>query len=85
MPNECATMKEIGKMFGMTSHKVGKALKEMGFRTEEGKPSDKAFALGLVEQKWTQDHQHYLWAWHRQKTVGLLEQAGLRRIASDVP
>lgn len=72
-------------MFGMTSHKIGKALEEMGFRTEDHRPSCKAFSLGLVERRFTEDHQHYLWAWHHEKTVALLEQAGLRRIASDVP
>lgn len=74
------TMKEIGKLFGVTSHVVGRKLKELGLRTDEGKPSRKAHEEGYCGQKWTQDAQHYLWAWHQGKTVEALEAAGMKRV-----
>ncbi len=58
------TMKEIGAEFGVTSHAIGKKLKELGLRTADGKPSSRAFDDGYCDQKWTQDEKHYLWAWH---------------------
>lgn len=75
------TMKEIGNLFGITSHAVGRALKQSGYRTFNGKPSAEAFGSGMVQQKWTDDYCNYLWAWNVQKTVPLLEQAGFERKA----
>ena len=60
MPNEFEIMREIGKVFGVSSHTVGRKLKELGLRTTDGKPSSEAFARGLVERKFTDDRQHYL-------------------------
>jgi len=85
MPNEVTTMREIGRLFGVTNHTIGRKLKELGFRTADGKPSSEAFNRGLVEQKWTDDHQHYCWVWHVNKTVPLLEQAGLVKKSPDCP
>ncbi len=73
------TMKEIGAVFGVTSHKVGKKLKELGFRTPQGRPSQRAFNEGYVQQRWAWESEVYLWAWHRDKTTALLEQAGMER------
>lgn len=74
------TMKEVGAEFGMTSHAVGKKLKELGLRTKEGKPSSRAYDEGFCEQKFTQDYSHYLWAWHLGKTLTVLEAAGMKRV-----
>jgi len=74
--DEYATMKEIGTVFGVSSHTVGRKLLELGYRTEKKKPSGKAFQEGMVQQKHTFDYANYLWAWHREKTVAVLEQAG---------
>jgi hypothetical protein len=76
MHHEYVTMKEIGQIFGMTSHKVGSALKAMGLRNRDGKPSDRAHQEKLVRQKWTEDGANYLWAWHVDKTVAFLVEAG---------
>ena len=74
------TMKEIGTLFGLSSHKIGNKLKDMGLRTREGKPSHRAFDEGLVQQRWDDDRPVYLWAWHRDKTAALLEANGFERI-----
>jgi hypothetical protein len=74
------TMKELGTLFGLSSHKIGRKLKDLGLRTQEGKPSQRAFAQGLVRQRWDEDRPVYVWAWHKDKTVALLKQAGMERI-----
>ncbi len=74
------TMREIGQVFGTTSHKVGKKLKEIGLRTLSGKPSRTAFEGGLCDQRWTQDMTHYCWAWHTERTVRLLRESGFGEI-----
>lgn len=78
--NEYKTMKEIGALFGMSSHAVGKALKARGLRTTGGKPSAEAFQGGWVRQKFTFDGANYLWAWNAAKTISLLEQVGMTRL-----
>ena len=44
--DEYATMKDIGTVFGVSSHAVGRKLLELGYRTEKKKPSGKAFHEG---------------------------------------
>ncbi len=70
--SEYTTMKEIGKPLGLTSHEVGKRLKELGMRTSDGKPSWTAFQNKLVEQLW--EGENYLWGWHAEKTTNILTQ-----------
>lgn len=70
-------MKEIGKVFGLTSHQIGRKLKELGLRTPEGKPSRLAFNLGLPGQRIHEEH--FAWSWLVPETIQLLEEAGLKR------
>lgn len=68
------TMKELGaKLGGMSSHVIGRKLKELGLRTGEGKPSRQAFEQQLVSQRFTDDGSHYLWAWS-ERTIHLLAE-----------
>ena len=80
MNSDYKTMREIGKLLGTTSHKVGKRLKELGLRTEAGKPSRRAFEAGLCNQRWTQDMMNYCWAWKREETIRLLQEHGFGEI-----
>jgi hypothetical protein len=73
-------MKEIGKLFGITSHAVGKRLKEIGLRTSGGKPSHTAFAGGYCATHWTSDGMNYCWAWEKTKTMVALEGTGLKTV-----
>jgi len=72
---EYKTMKEIGQGLAMTSHEVGKRLKALGLRTRDGGPSQEAFRHKLVAQKWTDDHNHYIWAWRGDAIGKLLADA----------
>jgi hypothetical protein len=78
--SEYWTMKQIGEVFGISSHVVGRKLKALGYRTPSGKPSSEAFGAGLVQQKFTDDYANYLWAWDKDRTVRLLEESGMKKL-----
>ena len=79
--DEYKSMKELGQEFGLTSHKIGRTLKDIGLRTEEGKPSHTAFEQGYVKRRWAEQRSDiYLWVWHYDKTVAALESAGVKRV-----
>ncbi len=77
MSDEFWTMKQIGAAFGVSSHVIGKRLKEIGLRTADGKPSRVAFDGGYCAPHWTSDGEHYCWAWERTKTIEALQRSGL--------
>jgi hypothetical protein len=66
------TMKEIGLRLSLTSHQVGKALKSLGLRTQDGKPSQTAFERHLCAQLWDSSGEHYLWAWDVDRVTPLI-------------
>ena len=82
MNNTFCTMRQLGEVFGVSSHVIGRALKQMGLRTQDGKPTYRAQENGLVmlaagPQPWVP-----LWLWHRELTTALLEDAGFECISS---
>jgi hypothetical protein len=79
------TMTELGRCFGLTSHQIGRKLKEIGLRTADGKPSQAAFQGGLCSQRWSRDHENYCWAWHQEKTSEALRRAGLKGAKDQCP
>jgi hypothetical protein len=79
MSEEFWTMKQIGQVFGVTSHVIGMQLKEIGLRTAEGRPSQAAFDGGYCAPHWTSDGRNYCWAWEKTKTLEALERTGLPR------
>jgi len=65
------TMRHLGTLLGVSSHVVGRKLMEVGFRTSERRPSEKAKDSGLtktvfVEQGFALD------LWHLEKTLAVL-------------
>jgi hypothetical protein len=78
--NEFSSMTDLGRMFGATSHVMGRWLIEIGLRTDDKKPSREAFAAGYVEQAPTgRGNGGYFWVWNTEKTITALEKAGHRR------
>jgi hypothetical protein len=77
-----SSLTELGAVFGVTRNAIGKRLKELGLRTHEGKPSQKAFNEGFVSQRWGIDRDVYNWVWHQEKTIAELEQSGLKKAES---
>jgi len=73
------TQGQIGQLFGVSSHQIGRWLQEVGLRTEEGKPSRAAHEGKFCDTAPSRG-QGYCWAWRPAKTVPALEQAGHRRV-----
>lgn len=72
MSDEYASLTEIGKELGVTSHVVGAKLKQLGLRTPDGKPSSPAFNEGFVAQRPSRGIDTYFYVWHRTKVLALL-------------
>lgn len=72
------SLTQLGEIFRVSSHQVGRWLVEIGLRTPDNKPSRTAFADGYVEQMPSRN-QGYNWCWHADKTVAALEAAGRYR------
>ena len=81
--NEFLSMRELGKELEkklgrkVTSHNIGKMLKEVGLRTDDGKPSQRAFDDGFVSKEPTGVNDGYFYVWHVEKTLAVLREAGL--------
>ena len=73
--HEYESMRDLGKRYGISSHKIGKLLVALGLRTVAGRPSARAFELGLVKTASTGrgDENGYFYVWHVAKTTKLLD------------
>jgi hypothetical protein len=76
--DEFKRMTDLGKLFGVSSQKIGKWLTEIGLR-EDGSPSGVAFAGGYVKSAANGRNDGYFWVWHATKTLAALQEAGHRR------
>ena len=69
------TLTQLGQLFGVSSHNVGKWLKSLGLRDEEGLPTKKAHDGRYCKQTLAGD-KGTLWVWESEKTVAALKEAG---------
>ena len=67
------TQTQLGKLYGVSSHQIGKWLKNLGLRTEDGKPSKKAIRDGMVKQAPSTQPGTYFWNWHKAKTCAVFD------------
>ena len=72
------SLTELGKMYGVSSHKIGKWLRDLGLRTEEGRPSRMAFSGGFVAQRPSRGIGTYYYVWNASKTRELFDEKGCR-------
>ena len=79
MSDEFLSMTELGKFYGVSSHKMGKWLVDLGFRTKYMKPSKAAFEGGLVNQVLSSQPGTFYYQWHAEKTMQALDKAGYKR------
>jgi len=82
--NEFMNMKQIGKLYGKTSHQVGRELKELGYRSTDGKATKRALSENMAVLQ--RDAEHPQWVcvmWNKAKVCELLEDFGWKRIADD--
>ena len=82
--NEFDSMTDLGTIFGVTSHKLGKWLVAIGLRTSDKKPSQKAFDEGFVTSAPTGRGAGYFYLWHRERTIQAVEAAGHFRVDQEI-
>ncbi len=72
---EYISLRQLGQLFGDTSHTVGKWLKALGLRDAEGLPTRNAHEGRFCKMKSAGD-KCTLWVWHSEKTVAVLKKNG---------
>lgn len=77
MNSDWTNMRELGRLFGRTSHDVGRILKHHGYRADDGKPTKKSFDSELVREHFCSGY--YSWLWHLERTAALLETLGWKK------
>ncbi len=79
---EFSTLTDIGKMFGVSLHAIGKWLAALGLRVVGGDPTPTAKARGLVKTAPTGrgEGEHPFFIWHTALTANALEDAGHRQV-----
>lgn len=76
-------MNELGRLFGVSGRVVGSRLKELGLRDRWGNPTWQAESQRLTDYNYER-HGTYTKLWHVERTVRILEDAGLE-LASPAP
>ena len=77
---EYCNMKTIGQLYGLSSHKVGRELRDCGYR-QDGKPTKKAYSEGMAVVRHDPEHPEWIsYLWHRAKVTELLEDFGFRKV-----
>ena len=73
------SMTDLGKLFGVSSHIIGRWLTRIGLRTPHGNPSRTARDQGMIRAipNGRNDDKYHIW--HTEKTVAALEKAGHKR------
>lgn len=77
-------MQDMGQLFGLSAHAIGKRLKQLGWREPDGTPSQAAEDAGLVGQARTvislgrhRKLERTVTVWHRQRLYDALIASGL--------
>lgn len=75
------TMKNIGGSYSLTSHQLGKILKQHGFRDDQkpSQPTSLAEYCRMIRKRFDSDGTHFIWEWHVKRTCMLLERLGHER------
>jgi len=80
MTGEYLSQTELGRHYGVSSHKIGSWLVELGLRNAQKKPSTKAFEGGFVSQRESRQPDTYFWVWQAEKTMKAFDEAGKKRV-----
>lgn len=77
--SEFMSMTQIGRLFGVSSHKIGAWLTAIGLR-EDGNPTHIARNGGYVTTVPNGRNDGFYWVWKTRPTIKALERAGHRRV-----
>ena len=80
MKREYLSQTEIGTIYGVTSHKVGKWLKLLDLRDEKGYLTNKAKSFpGLSSKRESTNAGTWINVWDKDQILSLLDQKGHKR------
>jgi hypothetical protein len=79
---EHLTQGQLGELFGVTSHRIGRWLIEVGLRGLDKQPTRQAVEGGSVKTVCIEDGPRFP-VWNKEQTVRFLERAGHRRLGSE--
>lgn len=71
--NDYLSITEICRIYGVSSHVVGRWFKGLGLRTESGQPSIQAFNERYVSQRTGRYPGTFFYVWHAEKTTAILD------------
>ena len=69
------SQKQLGQVFGVSSHCIGMWLKQIGLRNSHGEPTQQAITEGLAVKVDVEGMAFV--AWDKKRTIDLLRKAGL--------
>lgn len=75
---EYLSLKQLGTLFGRTSHEIGAILKELNLRQADGLPYEHVLSSGLAKRL-----SETWYSWHQTKVVQILEQNGFKRLSNE--
>lgn len=75
--NEYVSQREIGQIYGVSSHVVGKWLKGLGLRNEQGYPTHEA--LSMVSKRPSTNEGTWITVWHREQVLEIFDNMGYPR------
>lgn len=78
------TQTALGKLFGASSHAIGRWLVELGLRTKDGIPTLDALTKRLAKAM-RDDRGFHFYVWDRESICVLLRRAGHRQIGAPPP
>lgn len=74
-----ANQTTLGRQFGLSAVAMGKKLKELGLRGEDGYPTEFALSEGCCKSTPLKDGTPFF-MWNRQKVEGLMQSKGHQRL-----
>lgn len=74
-----SNLTNLGKKYGLSAIKMGKKLKELGLRNEEGKPTEKALLEGFAKSTPLKDGTPF-YMWHKIKIGQLMRENDVQKL-----
>lgn len=77
-----SNLTNLGKEYGLSAIKIGKKMKELGLRNEEGNPTEKALLEGFAQSTPLKDGTPF-YIWHKSKISHLMVETGVQKLDKD--
>lgn len=74
-----SNLTNLGKQYGFSAIKMGKKLKELGLRNEQGNPTEKALSEGFTKSTPLKDGTMF-YMWHKSKISALMKENNVQKL-----